>query len=58
MNKQNLQQWIKNEIIHILLKVNEGTILPVVADAQIKLLEKLLDEFNMTEIPMEEEYTT
>lgn len=58
MNKLRLQLWIRHEIIHLCLKVNEGTLSPDIANPQIKLLEKLMDEFNLVEVTEKEEMTT
>lgn len=56
MNEQMVKLWIQDQITKINYKKNMGFILPVVADAKIKLLEGFYDDFNLDTVNIEIEY--
>jgi hypothetical protein len=53
MSLYNIKQWVENEI-HILNEKKESRlIMDVVANAQIKLLQRLYNDFNLEEVEEE-----
>ena len=54
INQTSLRLWVEGEIHKIKFQLELGTILPVVGRAKINLLESLVEDFNLHEIPDEE----
>lgn len=54
INKTSLRLWAEEKVDRINYQINLGTILPVVGQAKIELLESLIDDFNLHEVRGEE----
>lgn len=47
INKTTLRLWVEEEITKIKFQLDLGTVLPVVGNAKVELLESLIDDFNL-----------
>jgi hypothetical protein len=54
INRIILRLWIESEIDKLTFRSNMGMISQDLADIQIKLLKKLIDDFNLAEFSPEE----
>jgi hypothetical protein len=54
LNAIIVKMWIESEIKHLQHKLDMGTALPVSAKAQINVLKKFYDEFNLEAISLDD----